>query len=93
MGLADLILYTFKTITLPMPLIKNFSLSNGTLEVSGFNGVPLGEYYVLASTNLLCPINQWAVASTNNFAGAGGFSFNAAASSSASALFYALKLP
>jgi autotransporter-associated beta strand protein len=47
-----------------VPLIKNPSFSGGNLTISVSNVQP-GTYYLLTSTNLLTPLNQWAPISTN----------------------------
>jgi hypothetical protein len=92
-ALSDLVLYASQPALPSMPLIEKINLSNGGLQAGGIGGVPLGEYYVLTSTNLLPPLNQWAVISTNSFDNAGNFSFNTFSTLNASVQYYALKLP
>lgn len=58
----------------------------------GSNGLPKGNYYVLASTNLALPLNQWKAVATNPFDAGGNFSFTNPASTNALQLFYLLEL-
>jgi hypothetical protein len=44
-----------------------------SLVMSGTGGVTNGTYYVLTSTNLALPLNQWAPVSTNQFDAGGNF--------------------
>ncbi len=46
------------------PVITNFSFSGGNLTISGSNAQP-GTYYLLTSTSLMTPLNQWTPISTN----------------------------
>jgi catechol 2,3-dioxygenase-like lactoylglutathione lyase family enzyme len=55
------------------PSIQSFTLSGTTLTISGTNGTPVGEYVVLASTNLVLPSAQWTPVLTNTFDGSGNF--------------------
>jgi len=57
------------------PLVTGVVASGNLFSFSGINGVTNGTYYVLATTNLLLPLNQWPRIATNSFDGNGGFSF------------------
>jgi autotransporter-associated beta strand protein len=50
------------------------------IVVSGINGIPNGQYYLLSSTSVALPLANWSRVSTNFFNGSGGFSFTNSAS-------------
>ena len=43
--------------------------------MSGSNGAPLGNYYVLSSTNLALPLANWTRVATNQYDASGKFIF------------------
>ncbi len=55
------------TILVPTnpPAITNFSLIGGNVVISGTNGQTGGTYYLLATTNLMTPRDQWKTVATN----------------------------
>jgi hypothetical protein len=55
------------------PAITDISLSGTNLIVSATNGVSGGTYYILTSTNLSLPLNQWATVHTNVLPSGGSF--------------------
>ena len=55
------------------PSIQTFNLSGATLTIAGANGIPSGQYVVMASTNLTLPLAQWTPVITNAFDGSGNF--------------------
>lgn len=62
------------------PVITGFSLVGGTnVTINATNGQSGGTYYLLGSTNLTTPLNQWAPLATNvivtNGGAANGFTF------------------
>ncbi len=58
------------------PVFTSVGIANGTNCVaSGTNGLVVGGYYVLASTNLMLPRPQWAIIATNQFDSLGHFAF------------------
>jgi len=57
------------------PVIKGFSLSGLNATISGTNAQAGAIYYLLTSTNLLLPLNQWTCIDTNVASGANNFSF------------------
>jgi autotransporter-associated beta strand protein len=59
----------------PQPRISATTMSAGNFVLSGSNGVPNWPYFVLASTNLSLPLNQWTVIATNPFDAYGNFIF------------------
>jgi len=75
--------------------ITQFSLVNGNAVISGTNGQSGGTYYLLASTNLAKPLNQWAsvatnIVNTNGVNGAFTFTGTNVASPGAGQQFYIL---
>jgi autotransporter-associated beta strand protein len=67
--------------------------AGGTVQISGSMGVPNGSYYLLGSTNLTLPLNQWTIFSTNGFDASGNFNCTAPAPAGSTQLFYLLQLP
>jgi hypothetical protein len=55
------------------PSITNASISGTSLLLSGANGASGQTYYVLSSTNLSLPLNQWAPIATNILNTSGNF--------------------
>ena len=55
------------------PGIVSFKQSGANLVISGYDGLAGQTYYVLATTNLILPVNQWTPISTNVLAGTGNF--------------------
>jgi len=69
------------TIIIPTipPRITGFSLSSRNVNITATNGVNGGTYYLLGSTNVATPVNQWTPLATNVVTASGGtesFSFN-----------------
>jgi hypothetical protein len=54
--------------------------SGDNLVLSSSGGTPLATFYVLSSTNVALPMEQWRRASTNSFDASGGFQINLAIS-------------
>jgi hypothetical protein len=67
--------------------------SNHAVIMTGSGGVTNGSYYVLSSSNLATPRNQWPAVATNPFDAAGRFAFTNIPPSNASKMFYRLRLP
>jgi hypothetical protein len=79
-----------------MPSFGNIQIApdgSGSFVMSGSGGVTNGTYYVLASTNLALPLNQWTPIATNPFDASGNFSFTNAPDAGSQQLFYQLELP
>jgi autotransporter-associated beta strand protein len=53
------------------PKILNFSLQSGNAVVNGTNGQAGATAFVLTTTNLMTPLNQWQTAATNILGGSG----------------------
>jgi hypothetical protein len=64
-----------------------------TLTVSGTNGVPNINYYVLASTNAAMPVTNWTRIATIAFDSDGNFSFTNALDLTAPRRFFLIQLP
>jgi hypothetical protein len=57
----------------PTPVFANILISGGNLVLSGSNGSPGTNYYLLASTNLSLPFSNWQRVGTNSFDPNGAF--------------------
>jgi autotransporter-associated beta strand protein len=57
----------------PLPVFANVLITGGNLVLSGSNGSPGTNYYLLASTNLSLPFSNWQRVATNAFDQGGGF--------------------
>ncbi len=84
---------TGEIVVLPPPAIGNISIQGTNVIFSGTGGVPEGTYYLLSSTNLLLPLNQWQRIVTNNFGGNGNFNFTNSSSPMGAQMYYMLQLP
>ncbi len=56
------------------PAFTNVVLSGSNIIISGSGGSPSGTYFVLTATNLLTPLINWGVSSTNYYDSNGNFS-------------------
>lgn len=79
------------------PSFENIQIANDGgggfgLVMTGTGGVTNGTYYVLASTNLALPLNQWTPVATNPFDGSGSFIFTSTPAASPLQMFYRLQL-
>jgi len=76
------------------PVISAIAVSGTNLVLSATNGMAGGTYYVLTSTNLSSPLNQWAPVATNVMAAGSNFVMtvtNAAGLNAASPQFFILQ--
>ncbi len=76
-----------------VPTFNSLSLVGTNLIVRGANGWPGQNYFVLTSTNLALPLNQWKAIATNPFDPAGNFNLTNPLNPAATKLFYLLQLP
>lgn len=67
--------------------------SGANLIFSGNNGTPLGNYFVLMTTNLTLPLASWTSLATNQFDAAGNFSFTNVVDANSTSIFYRLQTP
>ncbi len=59
------------------PVITSFAMVNGTnIALTCLNGQANDAYYLLASTNVALPLNQWRTVATNVVSANGSFTFN-----------------
>ncbi len=77
---------------LPPPAIGNVSLSGTNVIITGTGGVTNGSYYLLASTNMALPLNQWTRLFTNSFDASGNFAMTNGSGTN-SQYFYLIRLP
>jgi len=61
----------------PEPTITSISLSGTNLVINGSNGLSNRTYQVLASTNVVLPLNQWLPVATNVLNVSGSFTITA----------------
>ena len=71
----------------------NLTSLGGNLVMSGTGGTENGTYYVLTSTNLALPLDQWTRIATNQFDGSGHFSFTNGVPTNPPWAFYLLQVP
>ena len=53
------------------PRITGIRLNGATLTITATNGMTVGQYVLMQSTNLLLPLSQWTPVLTNTFDGSG----------------------
>lgn len=87
---VDLVIAPSADVT---PRIGSFSLSGSILIFNGSNGLPKGNYYVLTSTNLALPLDQWTPIATNPFDSSGNFTFSNAVNPGLLEQYYRLQIP
>ena len=59
------------------PVITSFTMVNGSnIALACLNGQANDAYYLLASTNVALPLNQWRTVATNILSANGSFTFN-----------------
>jgi len=75
------------------PVFGSISATPSGLVMSGSGGTTNGTYYVLVSTNVALPRNQWVPVATNLFDGSGNFIFTNALNPNSPQTFYLLQLP
>ncbi len=68
------------------------NITAGGLVAGGSGGTPGGTYIVLWSTDVTLPSSQWTPVATNQFDGAGGFSFTNTVSPGAGQNFFRVQL-
>lgn len=75
------------------PTIGSINATAQGLVMSGTGGTTNGAFYVLVSTNIALPLNQWTPIATNQFDGSGNFIFTNALVPNAPQAFYLLQIP
>ncbi len=76
-----------------VPKFTTVASAGTNLVVRGSGGLPQGNYYVLATTNLAAPLAAWRNIATNQFDAGGNFSLTNALGSNSHQTFYRLQLP
>ena len=61
---------------LSTPTITSFTINGSDIVVTGINGQSNDAYYLLTSTNVALPVNQWRTVATNVLSSNGSFTFN-----------------
>ncbi|HEV2320653.1 MAG TPA: hypothetical protein VGV18_12930 [Verrucomicrobiae bacterium] len=92
-GLSHTNAVGFVVVPPSQPRITRVGWSGPTLTFSGTNGRADGTYYVLSTTDLALPRNQWSVIATNIFDSEGDFNFTNLSAPLPTQMFYMLKLP
>jgi len=75
------------------PRIATVTISGNNIVFTGTNGSIGGTFYLLMSTNVALPLNQWTRVATNQFNGSGNCIFSNAVGSNSLQQFYLLQLP
>jgi len=76
-----------------VPKMDGVQLTGANLVVNGTHGPPCTRYFVLGTTNLTLPQDQWSVLATNVFDGGGNFIFTNNLAPEAPQQFYQLQVP
>lgn len=76
----------------PAPWIGEPQSNGNNLIFTAGNGVPNWTYYVVTSTNLTLPLNQWTTIATNTFDSSGDSSFTNSIDAAAPQQFYVIEL-
>lgn len=82
----------FVSLPAAPPGFRTVKLSGTNFIASGTNGVPGWPYFILVSTNVALPLNQWTSMATNQFDAGGNFTFTNNVSPGPPQKFYLLKL-
>jgi hypothetical protein len=75
------------------PTFGSIRATASGLVMSGSGGTTNGTFYVLVSTNIALPLNQWTSVATNLFDGSGNFIFTNVPDPNAPQAFYLLQIP
>ncbi len=75
------------------PIFGSISATANGLVMSGSGGTTNGTFYVLVSTNIALPPNQWTPVATNPFDASGNFIFTNAINPGSPQRFYLLQIP
>ncbi|HUA39788.1 MAG TPA: glycosyl hydrolase family 28 protein [Candidatus Sulfopaludibacter sp.] len=75
------------------PSFGSISATANGLVMSGSGGTTNGTFYVMTSTNIALPLNQWTPVATNRFDAGGNFIFTNAFAPNTPQAFYILQVP
>jgi hypothetical protein len=73
------------------PTFTNIAMSGSNIIISGSGGSAGGTFYVVTATNLLTPITNWAVLSTNTYDSNGNFAATNSITAGVPQQFYGIK--
>lgn len=79
--------------TLVPPVIGSIARRGTNLVASGSGGATNGNFFVLGSTNLALPKNQWSRVAISSFDGGGNFVFSNGVNAAETQQFYLLQVP
>jgi len=65
----------YNLVPVPIPVITSTTISGSQLTLSGTNGMAVGNYIVLSSTDITTSLSQWLPLATNFQNNAGPFTF------------------
>jgi hypothetical protein len=74
------------------PPISSIVASGNNFIFRGSNGIAGRQFYLLGSTNVALPLNQWQILATNSFDGNGNFNFTNSINTNSPQEFYMLQL-
>jgi hypothetical protein len=80
-------------VSSPAPRLGSISIVAGRLTMSGSNGLPSANFYLLAATNAASPSSNWTRLATDHFDTTGNFSLTNGLDPNVPATFYRLQLP
>jgi hypothetical protein len=80
-------------VSLPAPRFGSIAIVAGMLTLSGSNGLPSGNFYLLAATNAASPSSNWTRIATNQFDATGNFNLTNSLNPNVPRTFYRLQLP
>jgi rhamnogalacturonan endolyase len=83
---------TISVVAITPPSFASISANGDELVITG-SGPANGKFFVLSSTNVALPIASWTRLATNQFSGAGTFTFTNATTPGVPQTFYRLQLP
>jgi autotransporter-associated beta strand protein len=84
---------TIKVLSTAPLAFGSITTEGNTVVITGANGTPSTQYYVLASTNLATPLASWSRIATNSFDGAGHFAFTNSLIPPLPQRFYQIQMP
>jgi len=76
-----------------VPKFSTTALLGTNLVMRGSGGLPNGNYYVLASTNIALPLAGWPCIATNTYDAAGNFNFTNGIARGSLQKYYLIQLP
>jgi len=83
---------TGQIVFLPAPAISRLDVSGNNFILGGSNGIAGRTFYLLGTTNVALPFNQWQYLDTNVFDGNGNFDLTNSINPGALQQFYRLQL-